>query len=386
MSADRAYSGREQTQVKHFILRNYLERFAHIIGYHWAAINYVDAFSGPWNAQAGDFSDSSFAIAIDELRNALDHLRDHGRAPKIRAFFCERSPQAFAKLEEFRLQLTDVEVELSNDEFEAALDGIRLFCDRGGQSAFTFVFIDPTGWTGFGIRKIAPLLKRANTEVLINFMTGHILRFFSAHVARDSFREFYGDDDLDDLLAAAAQLQGPERVDLLVRHYQANLKRLCSFRHCCSAVVLNPEKERPHYHLVYATRKAKGVEEFKKVEQKAMSEMERLRAAADIRRDQTPLLQEDDPPPSRYYLRLRERYLRRAKHDVEALLVTKPRIAYDELFHAALESPLVWENDLQTWIQDWRKQGALAVEGLRTAREKPKRDRNHFLVWHKPGN
>jgi len=32
MATNEDYAGREQSLVKHYILRNYLERFAHIIG------------------------------------------------------------------------------------------------------------------------------------------------------------------------------------------------------------------------------------------------------------------------------------------------------------------------------------------------------------------
>ncbi|GEM_PF-3928594 len=48
MSEDDLYVGREQTLVKHTILRAYLRRFAIIVG-SWAdSITYVHCFSGPW--------------------------------------------------------------------------------------------------------------------------------------------------------------------------------------------------------------------------------------------------------------------------------------------------------------------------------------------------
>jgi three-Cys-motif partner protein len=58
------YAGREQTLVKHFILREYLQRFAIIVGHHCNTITYVDCFSGPWNVRSDDLSDSSFSIAL----------------------------------------------------------------------------------------------------------------------------------------------------------------------------------------------------------------------------------------------------------------------------------------------------------------------------------
>jgi hypothetical protein len=68
------YVGREQTLVKHFILRHYLERFAHIVGTHWDTITYVDCFSGPWNVRSEELKDSSFSLALDELRKARESL------------------------------------------------------------------------------------------------------------------------------------------------------------------------------------------------------------------------------------------------------------------------------------------------------------------------
>ena len=68
MSDDVLYEGREQSLVKHLILRRYLRRFAFIIGSHWSSITYVDCFSGPWRSRSDQFADTSFGIAIHELR------------------------------------------------------------------------------------------------------------------------------------------------------------------------------------------------------------------------------------------------------------------------------------------------------------------------------
>jgi hypothetical protein len=59
MSDKDLYVEREQTLVKHFILRKYLERFAHIVGTFADAITYVDCFSGPWNVRSEELKDSS---------------------------------------------------------------------------------------------------------------------------------------------------------------------------------------------------------------------------------------------------------------------------------------------------------------------------------------
>ena len=57
-------------------------------------------------------------------------------------------------------------------------------------------------------------------------------------------------------------------------------------RTCVPAIVLHPERDRTHFHLVYGTRHRKGVEVFKDAEKKAMATQETARAAAQERRRQ----------------------------------------------------------------------------------------------------
>lgn len=64
------YYRREQSQIKHEVLKKYLERFAHIVGMWAKGLIYVDAFSGPWNSVDPNLSHSSFAIAVNQLRIA----------------------------------------------------------------------------------------------------------------------------------------------------------------------------------------------------------------------------------------------------------------------------------------------------------------------------
>src|SRR5262249_37873091 len=143
MSDEELYVGREQTLVKHFILRKYLERFAHIIGSHWDSITYVDCFSGPWNVRSPEFRDSSFGIALEELRKARQAHRERGRDVTLRCLFLEKHPESYARLREFADQVADAEVRTRNLELESAIGDIIDFVRAGGRT-FPFLFIDPT--------------------------------------------------------------------------------------------------------------------------------------------------------------------------------------------------------------------------------------------------
>src|SRR5262249_53389906 len=150
-----SYRGREQTYLKHFFLEKYLERVAYKVGSFVREFVYVDGFSGPWRTEDPGYGDSSFIIAINKLRQVREGLAAINRRPKIRCVFVEPDNDAFPRLQESTRGVTDIQVHTINAEFE---DSIPEILDAIG-SAFSLVFIDPTGWTGFGLKQIAPILQ-----------------------------------------------------------------------------------------------------------------------------------------------------------------------------------------------------------------------------------
>src|SRR5688500_11713057 len=137
------YQGREQSRAKHEILRGYLGRFAHIIGTWNSAITYVDCFSGPWEQQTPDLSDTSFAIAIEELRKAKETLRERdARDVQLRCFFLEEQQSAYARLRAYAENNKDIEVQTKNARLEHAVPDILKFVKAGGRQSFPFFLID----------------------------------------------------------------------------------------------------------------------------------------------------------------------------------------------------------------------------------------------------
>jgi len=383
MTDEGIYERREQTQVKHLILRQYLERFTHIVGSRWDSITYVDGFAGPWNAKSPDLKDSSFSIALEELRKARASHAQRGRNVHLRCFFLEQSREAYVQLKQFADRVSDAEVAVRNCRFEDATDDICKFVQKG-EGTFPFIFIDPTGWTGFALKTIAPLLRLNPGEVLINFMTGHIRRFLREEHSEQSFVELFGSADFK---MRTAGRSGVDLEDSAIAEYMNRIKEAGEFRYVLPAIVLHPEIDRTHFHLIYATRHPKGVEVFKGAEKRAMEEMERLRAGAQRRRREERtlqgefLFQTETAPQSRYYQDLRERYLGGAQQELQRLLAARRRVPYDVAWEIALKSPLVWESDLKSWIQDWQEQRALRIDGLQGRERVPNRDRSHVLVW-----
>ena len=110
------------------------------------SITYVDTFSGPWNSRADDLSDTSFAIAIEQLKSACGQIGSMGRAtPRLRAFFIEQDKKAFAQLDAWLEQVKGIDVRRRNADYADCIDEICKFVaeDTG---TFPFFLIDPTGW------------------------------------------------------------------------------------------------------------------------------------------------------------------------------------------------------------------------------------------------
>jgi three-Cys-motif partner protein len=383
------YIDREQTRVKHIILENYLERFAIIVGSRWDTITYVDCFSGPWKVKSEKFEDSSFAIALEQLRKARDiHKKQTGKTLKLRCFFLEKTPSAYAKLKQFADQQDDVKIETKNKKLENAIQDILNFVQDGGPKSFPFIFIDPTGWSGFALETITPLLKLDPVEVLITFMTEHIRRFieWQQEQNQESFIRLFGSSQFNDILNG---LEEKDREDAIVTAYSECVKRVGAFGYTSSAIVLHPKKNRTHFHLIYATRGRKGVEVFKQAEKMAMSEMEKTRDEAQKREREERTGQTEfrlfsgtvTQDPSEYFRSLRERYMSRARAAVLALLQTKKQLAYDEAWSSAMTFPLTWESDLKGWIRDWKLVGQLKTVGMKEKQRVPQLGEGNCLIW-----
>lgn len=385
------YAGREQTGVKHFILSEYLQRFGMIIGSWASAITYVDCFSGPWKQTSERLQDTSVSIALQELRKARNVVqRTFHRQIKLRAFFVEKEAESYAQLRAFaEREASDVEIQTRNKPLKDCITDIVDFVQAGGPKNFPFIFIDPTGWTGFGLRAIEPMLRLKPAEVLINFMTQHIRRLVEhpEEGQRETFEALYGTQRATRVLDRVQGKVGMEREDVLVEEYMAAVAATGDFDHMSAAIVLNPKMDRTHFHLVYGTRRSKGLEVFKDAERKAMEAMQEARADTRARNADRKTGQDafdfrtGVPRRDEHYQQLRQRYTEISRSQFVALVRSRRRVKYEAAYSAALARPLTFPADLNGWVEDLRKAGDIDVEGLTGNRRVPKLDARHFLTW-----
>ncbi len=366
MKAPEFYRGREQTYIKHFFLEKYLERVAFNILSGSDEFVYVDGFAGPWQAADESLEDTSFVIAINQLRKVRDALRDRsGKSVRIRCLFSDSNPVAFESLQRAVGNVSDIEVHAVCSNFEQLVPAVVNYAG----SAFCLLFIDPTGWTGFGLAALKPAL-RLRGEVIINLMSDFLNRFIdhpSAEVAA-SLDLLFGDDDwLSDVNAIVAS--GATREQAVLTTYLARLRNAGGYKHVTSTRVLKPLSDRSYFHLVYGTRHWKGVKEFRSVEERVVDEQERVRDAAkmDFRvasTGQSELLLGPSESGSLNFRTERQRNLDDARQRLRSVLSSRRRILYEDLLGEVLEIPLVWERDIKEALRAMRAEGTIEIPAL----------------------
>lgn len=367
MAVPDAYRGREQTFVKHTLLRKYLDRLGHKVGHRWTCIDYIDCFAGPWRSSDPEFRDTSFGIAVAALSNAQRHLLEIGKRLQLRFCFIESDKKSFVELEAYAesRRAKDLDIVPLAGEFEDQLDRVKSFLRGGGNKAFRFLLIDPKGWTGFALKKIAPLVECRSAEILVNVMTSHIRRFVTKEAHAEQFEELFGDNSV---VSDAAPLTGGERERFLVRRYAENLKARAGLLYTSIAAVLKADQDSVHYYLVFGTNSPHGIEVFKEAEQTAFEVGESAREEAKSRKRENRTGQTEflaafggtvtESPIARD---LRANYLTSAREAFDALVFARNAIAYDELLGTVLQTPLVWKTDLDDWIHKGANAGRLTI-------------------------
>lgn len=272
------YKGREQAYFKHKLLEAYLERLFMIVGQHQRTICYVDCFAGPWKSQDEDLEDTSIVISLNLINRCREALRKIDKDVQFRALYIEEKPIRFKALQAYLAARPEdgTVTHALQGKFHDLLQEILSWC---GTDSFVFFFIDPTGWKNVvELPTLTPLLRRPNSEFLINFMYD----FLSRTVPQPEFQA-----DMKAIFGILPDTQGmapEEREAHLISLYRNNLKQVTPGgrerpRTAC-VTVQKPTRDRTLYHLVYLTRHPKGIVEFMEASEKLDLVQKKLRALA----------------------------------------------------------------------------------------------------------
>jgi three-Cys-motif partner protein len=263
-----AYRGKEPSYIKHELLKAYLKRLFLIIGMSAQKLGiselcYVDGFAGPWHDESDDLGSTSIAVSLRILDECRRELEKQGRPIRIRALYVERDKAAFVRLERYLRARAPagITAKAIQGDFVDLQQEVLDWCEA---TAFAFFFLDPKGWKSVGVKALQLLLKRPQSEFLINFMYDFLSRAASMSDLQQHMVELLGE------APEVHGLHGSEREKRLLDVYRHNLKLLMpdAGRYPARSAyvrVLDREKDRPKYHLVYLTGHHHGITVFMEI-------------------------------------------------------------------------------------------------------------------------
>lgn len=261
----------QHTLAKHELLRRYLGAWFPILtaaGFNRRVV-FLDGFAGP-----GVYSNGEPGSPLIALATLVDHAHIQKLSRTEFVFiFVEADPDRFESLrsevEAFWEQReggqpTNVRVDLVNDEFANVAEQIvTSLRDKNQSLAPTLAFVDPFGWSGVSMASIRDLLSSDKCEVLFNFMYDSVNRFVAdtrPGIARH-FADLFG--TTQDEHQAAAELSGQARKEFLRDLYAQQLLSEGGFKFVRSFELMDVDRGRTAYFLMFGTRHPKGLEVMK---------------------------------------------------------------------------------------------------------------------------
>lgn len=257
------YKGREQAYIKHQLLWGYLEQLIMIVGQSRARyIAYVDCFAGPWQDESDTLSGTSIGISLEIMRRCRNAFADRKRnVPAFRGLYIEKNWESFERLQSFLSEPREgIETKALRGDFIELEQEILGWC---GPETFVFFFIDPKGWKDVSMPKLRPLLERPNSEYLVNLMYDFVNRAVPQAKFAEEMHDLFG-EDVSQVMDLSTSPK--ERERRLLQLYQQRLREavpMTGERPYTSAMrVLDPQRDRTKYHLVYLTRHPLGIMKF----------------------------------------------------------------------------------------------------------------------------
>ena len=255
----------EHTRAKHLLLQGYLKAWYPILGQSHRRVIFLDGFAGPGVYENGEWG--SPLIAIDTLVR-------HSYFPQLSS---TEFVFIFVEAEESRCHNLKDEIDRYWESNEGKPHNVVVKTIHGafaevasriaeigpGRLAPTLAFVDPFGWSGVPISIIADLLASDKCEVIFNFMFDHVNRFVNdqrpgiAH----SFEELFGTTNSEH--RDVNNISGEERKAFLRDLYASQLRDIANFTYVRPFEVLNVDRRRTEYYLMFGTRDVKGLTAMK---------------------------------------------------------------------------------------------------------------------------
>ena len=254
------------TEVKHRILREYLETWINVLGKQ--KVCYFDCFAGRGIYEDG--SDGSPIIAlktISNLKKKRTHIQD------VVCTFIEKDVSNHNNL----CQIIDAEISRDSDAYDSIIveppindEFINVASEitkKYNKLNPSFFFIDPFGFSGVPFQTIKDILSIPKTEVFINFMIRDVNRFLNSSNHQRSIEELFGIDDV--MAIINSDYSNFDNEAALLKLYRKQLHKNAGVNFTYPFKVNADDKLQTTYYLIHATNNLLGCEIMKSIMYKA---------------------------------------------------------------------------------------------------------------------
>lgn len=371
------YEGREQALVKHTFLDTYMPAQIPKIVSRADEFTYVDLFAGPWQSQSGDYSDTSFGIALRRMTEAKAMQAKLGRKVKMVAHLVEKRAANYAELTEAVKRFPEVEVHCYPGVAEQHAATIANCVPAG---AFRFIVIDPKGVPD--VRAFKCLIEPRFTEVLINFMFQFANRFAGSSDRMPTLEGWLGglSNEEGSWRKDFAELRGQDREAAITDRARQALRKMGGYTYAPALTVDETASERPLYKLIYLSRHPVGLRVFRDAHVKALEAQATYKTArkAEARRQKSGM---DDlfarpsaiDPGERSALEIAGGVVAAESKMLHLLAQSPDGLSWREIWPRVLDACVVTHNQLGDRVRDLRSNAKITVPAwTSTAIRRPK--------------
>jgi three-Cys-motif partner protein len=254
----------EHTRAKHQILDRYLGGWYPILSKFNKRVLYIDGFAG-----RGRYNDGTEGSPLVALRRLLDHR--HLPAMQNTEFvflFVEHNKSNADSLQDEINKLkaqyptwpSNIRETVMHSTFEQEMESIvDLLREQKKRLAPAFIFVDPFGWTRFPMTLLGDLMQNPKSEIFVNFMVGHVMRFADWDQQSLQIEELFGIPQNE---VMTDYVPGTNRVEYLRGVYVRELSRRAGFKYMQSFAMIN-HTGNISYYLVYGTKDPTGMKKMK---------------------------------------------------------------------------------------------------------------------------
>lgn len=243
-------------EEKLFYISRYMDIFSSGMKNMWNRRVYIDLFSGPGTCVVEGTKHEFLGSPLRAVQT---------KAPFTDLYLNDIDEQAInalkTRLGGFDASRTQLRALDCN---EAALD-VRQALALDSPGTIGLAVIDPTAFQ-IGLDAIEAMTRGRPIDLIVTVMTDHIRRFLEQPGFGDSLDRFFGSSTWRQLVQTRAA-GGVVTYRALLDHYEESLRSI-GYKHVDDHVRILNSRDRPLYHLVFASKHPRGADFFKKISQK----------------------------------------------------------------------------------------------------------------------